>query len=583
MREIFPRPEDRLAHVEGPDLMRSRPGPGPDGRKGELQILLCGSDAGALDALSRMLAKAAPFAIPHQVGREKGLHAFADAAMQSELVLIRLDANEGCDDQVRHQLAMARCIGLRDAVIAVDGMERTGWDRAAFESIAGAMRPVSEWLGFRSLLVTPVSIASDEGVAPWRFGPTLVEHLQGIAANADSTRDPMRFCVRKTVAGDDGVLCAGALAGGGVRLGDTLLVARSGRQAAVSRLLVSGKEVERVAGRREACIGFAMDAGVEAGDVLAPTGHVPECADQFAAHLVWLGEAPLLPGRFYDLEIGFRTVRASVTALKHRLSIEKLDLQAARTLRKGEIGLCNIAAEAAVALGASPHAPSPDGFVLRDSASGRALALGTVDYGLRRSHNLRYQVLDVSKQTRAALKGQKPCVVWFTGLSGAGKSTLANHVEAMLAAHGRHTYLMDGDNIRHGLNKDLGFTSADRVENIRRIGEVSKLFVDAGLIVLCAFISPFRAERAQVRGLLGDDEFIEVFVDAPLSVCEARDPKGLYAKSRAGLLPNFTGIDSPYERPENPDLVLDTASSSVDALAERVLALLAARGRLRSG
>lgn len=564
--------------------MRSRPEPGPNGREGELQILLCGSDAGALGALSGMLAKAAPFAVLHQVGREEGLHAFADAAMRSELILIGLDASKGCDDQARHQLAMARCIGLRDAVVAVHGMERTGWDRAAFASIAGAVRPASEWLGFRSLLVTPLSTASSDGVAPapWRSGPTLVEHLRGIAANADSTRDPMRFCVRKTIAGDDGPLCVGVLAGGGVRFGDTLVVARSGRQAAVSRLLVAGKAVERVAGRREACIGFAMDAGVEAGDVLAPTGHVPECADQFAAHLVWLGEAPLLPGRFYDLEIGFRTVRASVTALKHRLSIEKLDLQAARTLREGEIGLCNIAADAAVALGASPHAPSPDGFVLRDPASGRALALGTVDYGLRRSHNLRYQVLDVSKQTRAALKEQKPCVVWFTGLSGAGKSTLANHVEAMLAAHGHHTYLMDGDNIRHGLNKDLGFTSADRVENIRRIGEVAKLFVDAGLIVLCAFISPFRAERAQVRSLLAREEFIEVFVDAPLSICEARDPKGLYAKSRAGLLPNFTGIDSPYERPENPDLVLDTASASVDALAERVLSLLAARGRLRS-
>ncbi len=577
-----------------------------------LSVVLCGSPAQALHAFARKLAESAAvacadpddsaihslglsgaafaangrsFLLQHASHGPHALNEFVAAAFRSELTLVRIDVDQELPDNVRHELAAARFVGIRDAVIAVDGLDRTGWDRAAFAAAAAAFRPLTEWLGFRFHAAIPVSSALGDNLAarsprmPWYRGPTLVDHFESIAAARTRTRDPVRFAVQKRYP-EEGSFCIGKLVSGALQAGDELVVARTGRRAKVARLLVAGKDVERVAAQDEAAIAFAADIAVESGDVLSAPGDAPERSDQFAAHLVWLDSEPLLPGRSYELEIGFRNVQASVTALKHRVSTEKLDLQSAKTLRLGEIGLCNIATEVPVELDSSPMTPAAGGFVLRRPRTAQTLAVGAIDYGLRRSHNLRYQVLDVSKRVRASLKAQEPCVVWFTGLSGAGKSTLANRVESLLAARGRHTYLMDGDNVRHGLNKDLGFTSADRVENIRRIGEVSKLFVDAGLIVLCAFISPFRAERAQVRSLLGPDEFIEVFVDAPLSVCEARDPKGLYAKSRAGLLPNFTGVDSPYEPPEHPDLVLNTASAGVDTLAERVLSLLSERGRL---
>lgn len=562
-----------------------------DGLNDGLSVVLCGSPAEGLQALAHRVAASAGAAsrrwvLHHPTAAQHALRELVAGAMRSELVLVRIDATEETHDHVRHDLAVARFVGIRDAVIAVDQLDRAGWDAAAFEAAAAAFWPLAEWLGFRSHAAIPVSSALGDNLAapsprmPWYRGPTLLDHFEKIAAARTRARDPVRFAVQKTYPSAEGAFCAGRLASGVLQLGDELVVARSGRQTAVARLLVAGKDVERVAAQDEAAIAFAADIAVESGDVLSAPGDAPERADQFAAHLVWLDPEPLLPGRSYELQIGFRNVQASVTALKHRVSAEKLDLQSAKTLQVGEIGLCNIATEIPVELDSSPITPATGGFVLRHPQTAQTLAVGTIDYGLRRSHNLRYQVLDVSKPVRAALKGQEPCVVWFTGLSGAGKSTLANRVESLLAARGRHTYLMDGDNVRHGLNKDLGFTSADRVENIRRIGEVAKLFVDAGLIVLCAFISPFRAERAQVRSLLGPDEFIEVFVDAPLSICETRDPKGLYAKSRAGLLPNFTGVDSPYEPPENPDLVLNTASAGVDVLAERVLSLLSERGRL---
>lgn len=576
-----------------------------------LSVLLCGASAQALQRFACRLAQGAPsacsdeddvdalglsetafvaggrpFVLHHASDAQHALRGLAAGALRSELVLVRIGAAEDAHDHVRHALAVARFIGIRDVVIAVDELDRAGWDPAAFEAAAAAFRPLAEWLGFRSHAAIPVSSAGGDNLAEpsprmrWYRGPTLLDHLEKVAAARARARDPVRFAVRKASPAAQGSLCVGKLASGALQLGDELVVARSGRRTRVARLIVAGKDVARAAAQDEAAIALATDIAVAQGDVFSAPGDAPERADQFAAHVVWLDPEPLLPGRSYELQIGFRSVQATITALKHRVSVEKLDLQSAKTLQIGEIGLCNIATELAVELDSSPLTPAVGGFALRCPQTAQTLALGAVDYGLRRSHNLRYQALDVSKRVRSVLKGQEPCVVWFTGLSGAGKSTLANRVESLLAARGRHTYLMDGDNVRHGLNKDLGFTSADRVENIRRIGEVAKLFVDAGLIVLCAFISPFRAERAQVRSLLGADEFIEVFVDAPLSVCEARDPKGLYAKSRAGLLPNFTGVDSPYERPERPDLVLDAASADIDMLAERVLSLLSERGRL---
>ena len=304
----------------------------------------------------------------------------------------------------------------------------------------------------------------------------------------------------------------------------------------------------------------------------------PQVTEQFAAHIACVSDQELLPGREYKLRLAGQELTASVTAVKYRLDIDSLHREPARTLARGEIGVCTIATHTPLTLGAQPAPPHSDRFILSDLYTDETIAAGSVDFALRRGMNIHWQPLTVTKDLRASLKAQRPCVVWFTGLSGSGKSTIANLVEGWLALHGCHTYLLDGDNVRHGLNKDLGFTAADRVENIRRVGEVARLFVDAGVVVMCSFISPFRAEREAVRSLVDEAEFIKIYVTAPLEVCEHRDPKGLYAKSRAGQLPNFTGIDSPYEAPENPDLVLDTTSAPAAELAQRVVALLQARG-----
>ena len=312
---------------------------------------------------------------------------------------------------------------------------------------------------------------------------------------------------------------------------------------------------------------------------LSPSApHEAQVTEQFAAHIACVSDQELLPGREYKLRLAGQELTASVTAVKYRLDIDSLHRVPARTLARGEIGVCTIATQTPLTLGGLSGLPHSDRFILSDLYTDETIAAGSVDFALRRGMNIHWQPLTVTKELRASLKAQRPCVVWFTGLSGAGKSTIANLVEGWLALHGCHTYLLDGDNVRHGLNKDLGFTAADRVENIRRVGEVARLFVDAGVIVMCSFISPFRAEREAVRSLVDEAEFIEIHVTAPLEVCERRDPKGLYAKCRAGQLPNFTGINSPYEAPENPDLVLDTTSAPAAELAQRVLALLQARG-----
>ncbi|HEX5779766.1 MAG TPA: adenylyl-sulfate kinase, partial [Xanthobacteraceae bacterium] len=329
-------------------------------------------------------------------------------------------------------------------------------------------------------------------------------------------------------------------------------------------------------------IAIADPVDIGRGDLLVPPDARPHVYDMFAAHLVWMADTELLPGRPYLMKIGTRMLTANVTSIKHRIGIATLDRLAARTLALNEIGVCNLATAAPVAFDSFEENQATGSFILIDRFSNATLAAGTIDFSLRRGENVHLQPLDVSARVRASLKGQRPAILWFTGLSGAGKSTIANRLEARLAALGHHSYLLDGDNIRSGLNKDLGFTDHDRVENIRRVGEVAKLFVDAGVIVLCSFISPFRSERAAIRNRVGPGEFLEILVDAPLEVCEARDPKGLYAKSRSGKLPNFTGIDSPYERPENPELVLDAVSMTADELAERVLAYLSTHGYFES-
>ena len=370
---------------------------------------------------------------------------------------------------------------------------------------------------------------------------------------------------------------AGTVASGAIRPGEEVVIHPSGKRAHVARIVTADGDLDQAREGNAVTLTFAEEVDVSRGDLIALPDGTPSVADQIAARLIWFDEEPMLPGRTYTLKCGCQTTTATVSSLKYKLNVDNLDHVAGKTLELNEVGSCNITTAKAVVF--DPYADNGDtgSFILIDRFTNATVAAGMIEFGLRRATNIQWQELFVDKVARATLKGQRPCVLWFTGLSGAGKSTIANTLEKRLHALGRHTYLLDGDNIRHGLNKDLGFTDADRVENIRRVAETAKLFVEAGLIVMVSFISPFRSERRMARDLLQDGEFIEVFVDTPIEVCEARDPKGLYRKARAGLISNFTGIDSLYEAPEKPELKLDTGSSNPESLAEAVLVELRRR------
>jgi bifunctional enzyme CysN/CysC len=373
---------------------------------------------------------------------------------------------------------------------------------------------------------------------------------------------------------------AGTVAGGSVRPGDPLRVARTGQDASVARIVTRDGDLKEARTGEAVTLSMTTEIDIGRGDVLAPPEDAPEVSDQIAAHLIWMGEEPLLPGRSYLLKAGARTVGAAVSELKHQVDVDTFKTLAAKTLALNDIGLCNLSLSESIAFDLYDANRTTGSFILIDRFTNATVAAGMIRFGLRRATNIHWQALDVNKDARAGALGQRPVILWFTGLSGAGKSTIANLVEKKLHLAGRHTYLLDGDNVRHGLNRDLGFTDVDRVENIRRVGETAKLFVDAGLIVLVSFISPFRSERAMARELVGEGEFLEVFVEVPLEVAEARDPKGLYKKARAGEIAHFTGIDSPYEPPLAPDIRLDTTTASAEELAERVVSRLRTGGYL---
>jgi bifunctional enzyme CysN/CysC len=503
-----------------------------------------------------------------------------------DVALVVVDIRNGLTPEARRQIAIACTTGASRVVLAINKLDLVGWDRGVYESVAAAIKDFAAQFTGISLTTLPVAASTGDNVfAPsarmgWFTGPTLAACIEELVSADRRTALPLRLPIASVARPNSDVRhYNGTLASGTLRRGDSVQVAVSGVTSAVAHLYVNGQELEQASAGDNVSVQLAGQIDLASGDILVHPSHRPEIAEQFAGHLVWFSDdEPLLPGRDYTLQMGTRSLSASVTSIKFRIDPETDRHEAARTLKRGDVATCSIAASAPVAIDHFETFPPTGRFQLRDRHTGALFAVGVVDFALRRGVNVHAQTLSVGKSTRAALKSQGPCILWFTGLSGAGKSTLANHVEAKLAAAGCHTYLLDGDNVRHGLTKDLGFSQADRVENIRRVGEVAKLFVDAGIIVLCSFISPFRAERSAVRALVADGEFIEVFVNAPLAVCERRDPKGLYAKSRAGSLPNFTGVDSPYEQPENPDIVLDTTAAPAAELAERVIALLQSRG-----
>ena len=530
------------------------------------------------------------FIVADTPGHESYTRNTASGASNADLAIILVDARRGLLPQTRRHAMIAHMVGVRHFVLAVNKLDLVNWDRAVYDGIVGGFRDFAKPLNFATLVPIPLSALNGDNVAsaspntPWHDGPSLLGHLETVNVEADKSAIPLRVLVQSVLRPDrDSRLYAGFIAGGSLHQGDFIQVALSGVGGKVSRIVVAGEDRDRATAGESVAVGLDRHIDVTRGDTLVTPDHRPQVTDQFEAHLIWMSEQPLLPGREYLLKVGVRSVSASITAVKHRVDIETLRREPVHTLALNEIGICDIATAAPVALDSFAEIRQTGCFILIDRFSNATVAAGTVDFALRRGMNLRQQILTVTKAKRAALKAQRPCVLWFTGLSGAGKSTIANVVEAKLAEKKRHTYMLDGDNVRHGLNKDIGFTDADRVENIRRVGEVAKLFVDGGLIVLCSFISPFRAERAAIRQILEPGEFIEIFVSTPLETCEARDPKGLYAKARSGVLPSFTGIDSPYEPPEHADLVLDTASAGPEDLANRVIDLLVTRGMIGAG
>ncbi len=555
----------------------------PDTSIAALRVWVCGARGDGVSTLAARLSDCSAFTVTEAPTDDQDRAALASSPF--DLCVVVVDARKGLTTEARREAAIACTIGVRHLVLAVNKLDLARWDANAFAAATAPFQTYAAHFDLASVRAIPLSALGGDNVAdrsantPWYEGPTLLAYLQGLEVDPGAAERPLRVPIHAVSRPDpDTRHYQGTIASGTLRRGDTVQVAVSGVASTVDHMLVDGRAREEARAGDDVAVALSSHIDVASGDVLVHPEHRPQVAEQLAAHLAWLSDEPLLPGRDYSLKLRTRTVTASVTAVKYRLDVDTLRHDAARTLARNEIGACTIAAAAPIAVDDFADFPQSGRFLLCERYSDAILAAGTIDFALRRGVNVHPQPLAVSKGVRASLKAQAPCIVWFTGLSGAGKSTIANLVEGELAARGFHTYLLDGDNVRHGLNKDLGFTAADRVENVRRVGEVAKLFVDAGLIVLCSFISPFRAERAAVRELVDGAEFIEVYVRAPLEVCETRDPKGLYAKSRAGRLPNFTGIDSPYEPPDEPDLVLDTDSTAADALADRVTSLLEARG-----
>ncbi|MGA0000505.1 MAG: sulfate adenylyltransferase subunit CysN [Steroidobacteraceae bacterium] len=529
------------------------------------------------------------FIVADTPGHEQYTRNMATGASTADLAVILVDARKGILQQTRRHSYIVSLLGIRKVVLAVNKMDAVDYAQGVFDGIVEQYREFADMLGLEDVYPIPMSALRGDNVVErsermrWYGGATLMQHLESVQVERNLAGRPFRLPVQWVNRPDQDFRgFAGTIASGRVRQGDAVRVLPSGRQSTVARIVTLDGDLEEAVAGQSVTLTLADEIDISRGDVLAAADAPPAVADQFQVSLVWMHEEPMLPGRPYLMKIGPRTVTASITDIRHRVNVNTLEQMAARQLDLNEIGLCNLGTDRAVAFDAYEDNRETGAFILVDRISNDTVGAGMIQYALRRADNVHWQALDVDKRARSASKGQKACVLWFTGLSGAGKSTIANLVEKQLLALGRHTYLLDGDNVRHGLNKDLGFTEADRVENIRRVAEVSRLMVDAGLIVMVSFISPFRAERRLARELLEEGEFLEVYVSTPLVEAEKRDPKGLYRKAREGKIRNFTGIDSPYEPPEHPELVVDTSVVSAEEGARQVIDMLRTRGRLQS-
>ena len=520
------------------------------------------------------------FIVADTPGHEQYTRNMATGASTADAAIVLLDARKGVLTQTRRHSYIASLIGVRHVALAVNKMDLAGYSEARFGEIEAQFREFAGRIGLADIACIPLSALRGSNIlapspdTPWYHGPTLLGWLETVELDERrAQRQPFRLPVQRVSRpSPDFRGFSGSVAGGSIRPGDRVRLQPSGRESRVARIVTQDGDLEQALAGQAVTLTLTDELDISRGDLISAADAPAEVAGQFEAVVLWMGEQPMLRGRTYLMKIGARTVAATISPLKYRVDVNTLEHLAAEKLELNEIGVCELELDQEIAFDRYADNRDTGGFILIDRQSNQTVGAGMLQFALRRAHNIHLQHVDVDKAGRSAMKRQKPCVLWLTGLSGAGKSTIANLVEKKLHAAGHHTYLLDGDNVRHGLTKDLGFTDADRVENIRRIAEVAKLMLDAGLIVLTAFISPFRAERRMARGLLGAGEFFEIFVDAPLSVAEQRDPKGLYRKARRGEIKNFTGIDSPYEAPEAPEIRIDTAAMTPEDAAERVLA-----------
>ena len=519
------------------------------------------------------------FIVADTPGHEQYTRNMVTGASTADAAVILVDARKGVLTQTRRHSLIAHLLGIRNVVLAVNKMDLVDYDRTVFDRIRLAYRAFAADIGITDFTAIPLSgfrgdnVTTPSAAMPWYDGPTLIAHLDRVPVDADIDqagpfRMPVQWVNRPNL---DFRGFAGTVAGGTIAPGDAVRILPSGRTTTVARIVAQGGDLNRAVAGQSPTLVLADEVDCSRGDVIAAAAAPPEVADQFEATVIWMADEPLLPGRSYALKLATQTVTAQLQPPKYAINVNTAEHVAARTLELNAIGVVTLSTDRPIVF--EPYAASRDlgGFILIDRLTNATVAAGLIHFALRRAGNIHRQALDLTREHHAGLKNQRPAVLWFTGLSGAGKSSIANLVEVKLARMNRHTFLLDGDNVRHGLNRDLGFTDVDRVENIRRVGEVARLMADAGLIVLTAFISPFRAEREMVRRMMAPGEFVEIHIDTPLSVAEARDVKGLYAKARAGQLANFTGLDSPYEAPENPEIRIDTTTMSADEAAQVIV------------
>ncbi len=573
--------EDQLAALEA-DSKRV----GTQGQEIDFALLVDGLAAEreqgiTIDVAYRFFAtEKRKFIVADTPGHEQYTRNMVTGASTADLAVILTDARKGVLTQTRRHSFLSHLVGIRHIVLAVNKMDLVDYDQSTFDRIVADYRDFAKEIGVSEFTPIPISGFKGDNITtapsantPWYKGPSLIDHLESVevantAAQERSFRMPVQWVNRPNL---DFRGFSGLITSGSVKPGDAVRIVPSGKTSTVSRIVTMNGDLDEAVAGEAVTICLADEVDVSRGSVIAASDDPPESADQFEANIVWMSDEDLIPGRGYWLKLGAQTVSATIQHPKYEIDVNSLEHLAAKTLSLNGIGVAEVTTDKPITFENYAASRALGGFILIDKISNATVAAGTINFSLRRAQNVHWQSVDITREQHAEMKNQKPAVLWFTGLSGSGKSTIANIVEKKLHRMNRHTFLLDGDNVRHGLNKDLGFTESDRIENIRRVGEVAKLMADAGLIVITAFISPFRAERQMVRDMLPDGEFIEVHVDTPLEVAEARDVKGLYKKARSGELKNFTGIDSPYEAPENAEIRVDTTAISPDEAADIII------------